>query len=83
MDVLLKEEAQLEADLKECIQYDAEMEISGKIVDVRERKRDLKEILDANDTEITRIENDIKSRWKYEIYGTISRDELKKAAEGE
>ena len=33
--------------------------------------------------EITRIENDIKSRWKYEIYGTISRDELKKAAEGE
>ena len=59
------------------------MEISGKIVDVREKKRDLKEILDANDTEITRIENDIKSRWKYEIYGTVSRDELKKAAEGE
>ena len=38
LDVLLKEEAQLEADLKECIQYDAEMEISGKIVDVREKK---------------------------------------------
>lgn len=81
MDVLLKEEAQLEADLKECIQYDAEMEISGKIVDVREKKRDLNEILSANDKEIERIENDIKTRWKYEIYGTISRDELKKAAE--
>ncbi len=83
MDVLLKEEAQLEADLKECIQYDAEMEISGKIVDVREKKRDLNELVSANDKEIERINNDIKTRWKYEIYGTVSRDELKKAAEGE
>lgn len=83
MDVLLKEEAQLEADLKECIQYDAEMEISGKIVDVREKKRDLNELISANDKEIERINNDIKTRWKYEIYGTVSRDELKKAAEGE
>lgn len=83
MDILLKEEAQLEADLKECIQYDAEMEISGKIVDVREKKRDLNELISANDKEIERINNDIKTRWKYEIYGTVSRDELKKAAEGE
>ncbi len=83
MDVLLKEETQLEADLKECIQYDAEMEISGKIVDVREKKRDLNELISANDKEIERINNDIKTRWKYEIYGTVSRDELKKAAEGE
>lgn len=83
MDVLLKEEAQLEANLKECIQYDAEMEISGKIVDVREKKRDLNELISANDKEIERINNDIKTRWKYEIYGTVSRDELKKAAEGE
>ena len=36
----MKEEAQLEADLKECIQYDAEMEISGKIVDI-ERKKEI------------------------------------------
>ena len=83
MDVLLKEEAQLEADLKECIQYDAEMEISGKIVDVREKKRDLKEILDANDKEIEKIQNHINTKWRYEIFGTVSRDELKKAAEGE
>lgn len=83
MDVLLKEEAKLEADLKECIQYDAEMEISGKIVDVREKKRDLKEILDENDTEIKKLEDYIKTRWRYEIFGTISRDELKKVAEGE
>ena len=82
-DVLLKEEAQLEADLKECIQYDAEMEISGKIVDVREKKRDLKEILDANDKEIEKIQNHINTKWRYEIFGTVSRDELKKAAEGE
>lgn len=83
MNVLLKEEAQLEADLKECIQYDAEMEISEKIVDVREKKRDLKEIIDANEKEIEKITNDINSKWKYEIYGTISRDELKKTVEGE
>lgn len=83
MNILLKEEAQLEADLKECIQYDAEMEISGKIVDVREKKRDLKEIIDANDKEIEKITNDINTKWKYEIYGTISRDELKKTVEGE
>lgn len=83
MNVLLKEEAQLEADLKECIQYDTEMEISGKIVDVREKKRDLKEIIDANEKEIEKITNDINSKWKYEIYGTISRDELKKTVEGE
>ena len=83
MDVLLKEEAKLEADLKECIQYDAEMEISGKIVDVREKKRDLKEILNANDKEIEKIQNHINTKWRYEIFGTVSRDELKKAAEGE
>ena len=80
-DVLLKEEAQLEADLKECIQYDAEMEISGKIVDVREKKRDINDMISENDREIERIQNDINSRWKYEIFGTVSRDELKKAAE--
>ena len=81
LDVFLKEEAQLEADLKECIQYDAEMEISGKIVDVREKKRDINELIVANDKEIERINKDIVSRWKYEIYGTVSRDELKKVAE--
>ena len=81
LDVLLKEEAQLEADLKECIQYDAEMEISGKIVDVREKKRDINDMISENDKEIERIQNDINSRWKYEIFGTVSRDELKKAAE--
>ena len=81
LDVLLKEEAQLEADLKECIQYDAEMEISGKIVDVREKKRDINDMISENDREIERIQNDINSRWKYEIFGTVSRDELKKAAE--
>lgn len=83
MYVLLKEEAKLEADLKECIQYDAEMEISGKIVDVREKKRDLKEILDENDIEIKKLEDYLKTKWRYEIFGTISRDELKKVAEGE
>lgn len=81
LDILLKEEAKLEADLKECIQYDAEMEISGKIVDVREKKRDLNEILSANDKEIERIMKDINARWKYEIYGTVSRDELKNSIE--
>ena len=81
LDVLLKEEAQLEADLKECIQYDAEMEISGKIVDVREKKRDINDMISENDREIERIQNDINSRWKYEIFGTVSRDELKKVAE--
>lgn len=81
LDVLLKEEAQLEADLKECIQYDAEMEISGKIVDVREKKRDINDMISENDKEIERVQNDINSRWKYEIFGTVSRDELKKAAE--
>lgn len=83
MDILLKEEEKLEADLKECIQYDAEMEISEKIVDVREKKRDIKDMMDITDREIKRIETDINNGWKYEIYGTISRDELKKVAEGE
>ena len=57
------------------------MEISGKIVDIREKKRDINELISENDKEIERINSDIKSRWKYEIYGTVSRDELKKAAE--
>ena len=61
LDVLLKEEAQLEADLKECIQYDAEMEISGKIVDVREKKRDINDMISENDKEIERVQNDINS----------------------
>ena len=83
LKVFLKEEAQLEADLKECIQYDAEMEISGKIVDVREKKREINSLMEETDKKIESLTKDINNRWKYEIYGTISRDELKKVAEGE
>lgn len=83
LKIFLKEEAQLEADLKECIQYDAEMEISGKIVDVREKKREINSLMEETDKKIESLTKDINNRWKYEIYGTISRDELKKVAEGE
>lgn len=83
LKIFLKEETQLEADLKECIQYDAEMEISGKIVDVREKKREINSIIEETDKKIESLTKDINNRWKYEIYGTISRDELKKVAEGE
>ena len=38
-------------------------------------------MISENDKEIERVQNDINSRWKYEIFGTVSRDELKKAAE--
>lgn len=83
LKIFLKEEVHLEADLKECIQYDAEMEISGKIVDVREKKREINSLMEETDKKIESLTKDINNRWKYEIYGTISRDELKKVAEGE
>jgi len=75
---LLEKEKQLEADLKECIQYDEEMRISGEIVDLREEKRELNENFDHIDFLINQINYDLDCGWKYEIFGTISKEELKK-----
>lgn len=75
---LLKKEEKLEADLKEAIQYDDEMRISADIVDVREDKRELLSQVADLDEKISSIEKDIENRWKYEIYGTVTQEELEK-----
>ena len=75
---LLKKEEKLEADLKEAIQYDDEMRISADIVDVREDKRELLSQVADLDEKISSIEKDIANRWKYEIYGTVTQEELEK-----
>lgn len=75
---LLKKEEKLEADLKEAIQYDDEMRISADIVDVREDKRELLSQVADLDEKISSIEKDIENKWKYEIYGTVTQEELEK-----
>lgn len=75
---LLKREEKLEADLKEAIQYDDEMRISADIVDVRDEKRELLEQVAELDAKVFLIEKDIENKWKYEIYGTITQEELEK-----
>lgn len=78
LNPLLKKEKQLENDLKECIQYDDEMKVSSDIVDLRERKRNLNLKLKEIDFLIKQINYDLDCGWKYEIFGTISKEELKK-----
>lgn len=78
LNPLIKDEEKLEASLKEAIQYDEEMKISACIVDLREKKRELLDEISLLDLKISTIENDIKNRWKYEIYGTITQKELEK-----
>ena len=78
LNPLLKKEENLEADLKEAIQYEDEMKISADIVDVREEKRELNDKIALLDLKIASIERDIQNRWKYEIYGTVTQKELEK-----
>lgn len=79
MKKLLKDEEQAEKDLKECIQYDDEMRVSALIVDIREKKREVQALLEENDSEIGKIKKDLENSWKYEIYGTISREALQES----
>lgn len=77
LNPLLKKETQLENDLKECIQYDDEMKVSFDIVELREKKRTLNLKLEEIDFLIKQISYDLDCGWKYEIFGTISKEELK------
>lgn len=76
LNPVLKKEEELETAWKECIQYEEEMKVASEIVDIREKKRDLQEELDKIDFTIKQIEYDLDCGWKYEIFGTISKEEL-------
>ncbi|MDP0494217.1 MAG: hypothetical protein Q7K48_07955 [Fusobacterium sp. JB021] len=78
LNPIIEREKQLEAEWKECIQYEDEMKVAADIVEVREEKRNLQEQLDHVDFLINQIRYDLDCGWKYEIFGTISKEELKK-----
>lgn len=78
---LLKDEETQEKELKDCIQYDDEIRVSANIVEIRELKRNVRENIEKIDKEIEKIKEIIEKSWRYLIFGTISKDELKNIAE--
>ncbi|MEG1188840.1 MAG: hypothetical protein RSD34_00285, partial [Cetobacterium sp.] len=68
----------LENELKDTIQEEAQFDIIYKLQPVREEYRVLEAQLLKLDSTIKTLRKKINFKWNYEIYGTISKDELLK-----
>ncbi|MGL6064403.1 MAG: hypothetical protein ACRC0S_04915 [Fusobacteriaceae bacterium] len=76
-DKILKEEYRLSDELGKVIQQEEQTKLIYKLHPLRERFRTLNEqIIRLQEKEIE-IQKNIASEWKYEIYGTLHKDDLK------
>ncbi|MBC2855759.1 hypothetical protein H3N56_04500 [Cetobacterium sp. 2A] len=78
INIILDQETILENELKDTIQEEAQFDIIYKLQPVREEYRVLEAQLLKLDSTIKTLRKKINFKWNYEIYGTISKDELLK-----
>lgn len=74
-EVLDKEE-ELSMELKNAIQEEEQMECIYKLQPVRAEYRELEEKILNVQKKIDKIEKKIASKWQYEMYGTVSKEEM-------
>lgn len=74
---LLKEEAEIRHELQESIQEEESAKIMEKLLKKEKEIELLSEKILICEERIKEIEEDIQSEWKYQIYGTISKEELR------
>lgn len=77
-DEILKKEFEINVELSNAVQQEEQNEIVYKLHPLREKFRILdKKILEVEEKE-KKIEEKLFSEWRYEIYGTIDENTLKK-----
>lgn len=75
---VLDEEEKLSMDLKNAIQEEEQMECIYALQPVRAKYRELEEKVMDVQKKIDEIEAKIDSKWQYEMYGTVSKEEMLK-----
>ena len=75
---VLDREEKLAMDLKNAIQEEEEIECIYRLQPVREEYRALEEKILRVQKNIDNINKKLDSQWTYEIYGTISKDDMLK-----
>jgi hypothetical protein len=82
-DTILDEEGSLEAQLRDAIQEDEQMEVLDKLVDVRSRWSELEKKITKCKDSLDNLKDSLSKKWTSDIYGTISKDELKEVFSSE
>ncbi len=77
-NTILDSEAKLEAALRDAIQEDDQMGILDQLVAVRSKWSTLKKKTIQCKTVLDGLKESLVKKWTYDIYGTISQQELKK-----
>lgn len=76
VNLVLDREEKLAMDLKNAIQEEEQIECIYKLQPVREEYRALEEKILRVQKNIDELNKKLDSQWRYEIYGTISKDEM-------
>jgi len=74
---ILDEEEKLEAQLRDAIQEDEQMEILDKLVVVRKKWSNIEKKTFKCKTSLDNLKESLSKKWTSDIYGTISSEELK------
>lgn len=75
---VLDEEEHLSMEMKNAIQEEEQIEYIYKLQPIREKYRQLEEKILKAQSKIDTLKKKLESEWYYEIYGTISKDEMLK-----
>lgn len=82
-NLMLDKEGLLEGELRDAIQEDEQMEVLEKLSIVRKEWGALeKKILKCKNS-LDNLKDSLSKKWTFDIYGTVSKDELKKAFKSE
>lgn len=73
---LMEKQRELEKALADCIQQDEEMKAFEKVRDNSLKLDKLDDKLNFIEVKIEEIEYNVKSNWRCDIYGTLSKDEM-------
>ena len=76
---LIKKEEDLSIELSEVIQEEEEQRCLEQLTTVSKRLNALNEKLDTLKNQIDFLEHVLKTKWRYEIFGTVSREDMLKA----
>ena len=77
-DTILDAEAKLETELRDAIQETNQMRILDQLVIVRSKWSILEKKTIQCKTALDQLKESLEKKWTYDIYGTISQEELKK-----
>jgi len=77
-NTILDSETKLEIELREAIQEDEQMKIIDQLIVIRSKRSILEKKNIQCKTALDELKLSLEKKWTYNIYGTISQEELKK-----